>query len=52
MTFFWCVDVWTIPETESNNFIEFAKLFHVTFRFMHELSSEKMFFWILKFLKT
>ena len=49
---FVCVDVWTIPETESNNFIEFAKLFQVTFRFMHELSSEKMFFWILKFLKT
>ena len=27
---FLCVDVWTIPETESNNFIEFSK-------FMHEL---------------
>ena len=36
--------VWTIPETESNNFIDFADSFYATFRFTHEISSEKIFF--------
>ena len=36
--------VWTIPETESNNFIDFADSFYTIFRFKHEISSEKKFF--------
>ena len=36
--------VWTIPETESNNFIDFADSFYATFRFTHEISSEKIVF--------
>ena len=36
--------VWTIPETESNNFIDFADPFYATFRFTREMSSEKIIF--------
>ena len=36
--------VWTIPETESNNFIDFADSFYAIFRFTHEISPEKNFF--------
>ena len=36
--------VWTIPETESNNFIDFADPFYATFRFKREMSSEKIVF--------
>ena len=31
----------TIPETEINNFIDFANSFRATFRFMNEQSSKK-----------
>ena len=36
--------VWTIPETESNNFINFADSLYAIFLFTHEISSEKIFF--------
>ena len=36
--------VWTIPETEINNFIEFAYSFRATFRFTNEQSSKKIVF--------
>ena len=36
--------VWTIPETGSKNFIDFADSFYATFRFKHKISSEKFFF--------
>ena len=36
--------VWNIPETESNNFIDFADPFYATFRFKREMSSEKIVF--------
>ena len=29
--------VWTIPETESKNFIDFADSFYATFRFKHKI---------------
>ena len=40
----WHFCVWTIPETEINNFIEFANSFRATFRFMNEQSSKKIVF--------
>ena len=36
--------VWTFPEAEINNFIEFANLFHTKIKFTHEISSEKIVF--------
>ena len=36
--------VWTLPEAEINNFIEFANSFHTTIKFTHEMSSEKIVF--------
>ena len=37
--------VWTLPEAEINNFVEFAISFHTTFKFSpHEMSSEKIVF--------
>ena len=36
--------VWTLPEAEINNFIEFAKLFHTKIKFTHEMSSVKIVF--------
>ena len=36
--------VWTLPEAEINNFIEFANLFHTKIKFTHEMSSEKIVF--------
>ena len=41
MTFF---SVWTLPEAEINNFVEFANSFHTTIKFTHEMSSEKIVF--------
>lgn len=43
--------VWTLPEKEINNFVDFANSFHATIKFTHEMSSEKMFSLILKFSK-
>ena len=37
----WHFCVWTIPETEINNFIEFANSFRATFRFKNEQLSKK-----------
>ncbi|XP_044167639.1 uncharacterized protein LOC122951676 [Acropora millepora] len=36
--------VWTLPEAEVNNFVEFANSFHTTIKFTHEMSSEKIVF--------
>ena len=36
--------VWTLPEAEINNFVEFANSFHTTIKFTHEMSSEKIVF--------
>ena len=36
--------VWTLPEAEINNFIEFANSFHIPIKFKHEMSSEKIVF--------
>ena len=36
--------VWTIPETEINNFNDFGNSFHASFRFTHEISSAKIVF--------
>ena len=33
--------VWTLPERDINDFVNFANLFHATIKFTHELSSEK-----------
>ena len=35
---------WSIPETEINNFTEFANSFRATFRFRNEQSSKKIVF--------
>ena len=36
--------VWTLPERDINDFVDFANLFHATIKFSHELSSEKIVF--------
>ena len=36
--------VWTLPEAEIKNFIEFANLLHTKIKFTHEMSSEKIVF--------
>ena len=36
--------VWTLPEAEINNFVEFANSFHTTIKFTHEMSSKKIVF--------
>ena len=36
--------VWTLPEKEINNFVDFANSFHATIKFTHEMSSEKIVF--------
>ena len=36
--------MWTLPEAEINNFIEFANLFHTKIKFTHAMSSEKIVF--------
>ena len=36
--------VWTLPEKEISNFIDFANSFHATIKFTHEVSSEKIVF--------
>ena len=36
--------VWTISETEINNFIDFANSFHATIKFTHEMSSKHIVF--------
>ena len=36
--------VWTILETEINNFIAFANSFHATIKFTHEMSSKQIVF--------
>ena len=41
MTFFYAQ---TIPETEINNFIDFANSFRASFRFTNEQSSKKIVF--------
>ena len=38
------LSVWTLPEAEINNFIEFANLFHTKIKFTHAMSSEKIVF--------
>ena len=38
------LSVWTLPEAENDNFIEFANSFHTTIKFTHEMSSEKIVF--------
>ena len=36
--------VWTLPEKEISNFVDFANSFHATIKFTHEMSSEKLVF--------
>ena len=36
--------VWTLPEKEISNFVDFANSFHATITFTHEMSSEKIVF--------
>ena len=36
--------MWTLPERDINDFVDFANLFHATIKFTHELSSEKIVF--------
>ena len=36
--------VWTLPKAEINNFVEFTNTFHITIKFTHEMSSEKIVF--------
>ena len=43
--------VWTLPEKEISNFVDFANSFYATIKFTHEMSSEKLFSLILKFSK-
>ena len=38
------LSVWTLPEAEIDNFIEFANSFHTTTKFTHEMSLEKIVF--------
>ena len=34
--------VWTLPEKEISNFVDFANSFHATIKFTHKMSSEKI----------
>ena len=43
--------VWTSPEKEISNFVDFANSFHATIKFTHEMSSEKIVSLIPKFSK-
>ena len=43
--------VWTISETEINNFIDLANSFHATIKFTHEMSSKHIVFLRHGFIK-
>ena len=43
--------VWTLPEAEINNFIDFANSFHTTIKLTHELSSKKIVFLNIEIFK-
>ena len=36
------LSVWTLPEKEISNFVDFANSFHATIKFTHKMSSEKI----------
>ena len=44
-------DIFSVPEKEISNFVDFANLFHATIKFTHEMSPEKIVSLILKFSK-